>query len=145
MEPSPLDSHSSRLNGLRRSQRTCDTAHGDMVVTVHHRSPPSNMDQPSLSRVWVSPEEPCSTSSLLATTMPSSPLLSRHSSACRGQPPPSRSHHRPSRGKGSPSSPLPLALSWSTSHRSSMPGERVHRAAFFFCAGLHRPPCFNLL
>jgi hypothetical protein len=118
---------------------------GDTAVIVHSRSPPSHVDQSSLSRVWASPEEPRSTSSLLTTTLPSSPLLSCRRSACCGQPPQSRSHHHPSRGKGSPSSPLPLAPSWSSSHQSSTLGGRVHRAAFFFSAGRYRPPCFNLL
>jgi hypothetical protein len=79
------------------------------------------------------------------TTLPSSPLLSCHRSTCHGQPPPSRFRRHPSRGKGSPSSPLPLALSWSSSHRSSTPGRWVHRATFIFCMGHRRPPCFDPL
>jgi hypothetical protein len=30
----------------------CDTAHGDTAVTIHCQSPPSHVDQPSLSRTW---------------------------------------------------------------------------------------------
>jgi hypothetical protein len=86
-----------------------------------------------------------STSSLLTTTLLSSPLLSRCLSACCGLPPPSRFHRHPSRGKGSLSSPLPLAPSWSLSRRSSTLGGRVHRAAFFFRVGRRRPPRFDLL
>jgi hypothetical protein len=73
-------------------------------------------------------QEPRSTLPLLATTPLSSHLLSSRRSACRGQPPPSRFHRRPSWGTGSPSLPLPLALSWSLSHRSLTPGGQVHRA-----------------
>jgi hypothetical protein len=47
--------------------------------------------------------------------------LLRASSARRGQPPPSRSGRRPSRGKGSPLSPLPLAPSWTKSRQPSTP------------------------
>jgi hypothetical protein len=119
--------------------------HSDVAVIVHHRSPPSHVDQPSLSRVWASPEEPRSTSCLLMITLPSSPLLSHRHSACHGQPPPSHSRHRPSQGKVLPSSRLPLAPSWSSSRRSSTSGERVHHTAFFFCVGHCRPPQFDLL
>jgi hypothetical protein len=51
------------------------------------------------------------------------------------QPPLSHSHHRQSWGKGSLSSRLPLAPSWSSSRRPSMPDEQVHHAAFFFHMG----------
>jgi hypothetical protein len=139
MEPGPLVSNRGRLNGSCRSQCVRDTMRGDAAVIVHCRS------SPSLSRAWASQEEPSSTLSLLTTTLLCSPLLSRRHSACHGQPPPSRSHHRPSRGKGSPASPLPLASSWSSSCRSSMSGGRVHYAAFIFHGGRRRPPCFDLL
>jgi hypothetical protein len=54
------------------------------------------------------------------------------------------SHCHPSRGKVSPSSPLPLALGWRSSRRSSMSGKRVHHTTFFRSSRC-LPPRIDLL
>jgi hypothetical protein len=118
---------------------------GDVLVTIHRLSPPSHVDQ------FPYPTRGHRERNPTPLRLSSQPRCRLHlcsaacRSACHDQPPPSRSHHRPSWGKGSPSSPLRLAPSWSSSRRSSMPGRWLHRATFIFRVGGHWPPRFNLL
>jgi hypothetical protein len=135
----PLVTLTRRLTARVGHRRTRDTAHGDSTITVHRRGPPPHMEWSLPIRVLLA--EGLVSHFLLPGAIP--PLLCftllRGGSACRGQPPSSCSRRHPSRGKGSSLSPLPLAPSWSLSRWPSTPDEQVHRTAFFFRAGHHRP------
>jgi hypothetical protein len=118
MEPRPTCQSHTPLNCSRRSPtRACDTTHSTSTVTIHHWWPPPHKEW-SLA-VHALPAEGLVSHFLLPHTVP--PLLCfallRAGFAHHGQPPLSRSRRRLSWGKGSPSPPLPLAASWSSSCR----------------------------
>jgi hypothetical protein len=145
MEPGPLVSRSGHLNSSRGSQivhawHRIRWHGGDHTPTVAivPRWPVVLIPRVGIARGtqlhFVSPHDNVA---VFTSAQPPSLCLPWPATA-------ERSHHRPSWGKGSPSSPLLLAPSWSSSHRSSTPGERVHHTAFFFRVGLCRPSHFNL-
>jgi hypothetical protein len=71
---------------------------------------------------------------LLTSSRLPSPLLT-----IAGHPHSPRRH--PSRGRGSPSSPLPLSPGFGLSRQPTTPRNAVHRTAVSFLTGDRRPPC----
>jgi hypothetical protein len=90
MESGPLVSRSGRLNGSHRSPALArDTTHGDVMVIVHHRWPPSNVGTALSHRVWLQWRSPLPLSPPHARYRLCSCSATRRSTH-RGQPPPSR-------------------------------------------------------
>jgi hypothetical protein len=136
----PLVSRSHHLKGSRRSP-----ARGDATVTIHHRSPPSHVGQPSLSCTWahrdssltsLSPPRMCS---LLLLSFLSPSLYSPSLAAMK----PARCHLCGSIAP--PSSVEGAATPLSSNQQLTAPGDHFSPPSASFARSHRRPTAPNLL